>query len=426
MDAAKPLARFLPLVVGLCALMGCRADAPLARAQSPLDPIAPIAPPPMPPAGTPVPLEPLAPIAPGAPPAPTGVVPAIPGGPVAGAPVPAGVKVAGFTNVKTVTTAAELLKQSVPRVKPVAVVGSGLTVITDQEVREAVWQQNEELMRLSGEARRTKEQELYSVALRKTIERELILDEMYTKLKKAGKMQVIEEIKEMSVQLTSKQLSEMKRRIGGKTDDDLVTFLRLQGLTLPVLRRQYERQIMAQQYTNSMLKEKGRRVGLAEIRDYYDKNPDQFKTADRVKWQHVFVSAARHAAPQAAQAHAQAIWQKATTGTDLGALAKQYDDGLARNQNGFGVGEKRGEVLPADVEPTVWALKVGQVSAVIPTPTGYHIVKVVERDYAGVRPFDAKLQGEIREKLNRQLYEADEAKMIEELWRKGVVRVIEE
>jgi parvulin-like peptidyl-prolyl isomerase len=77
------------------------------------------------------------------------------------------------------------------------------------------------------------------------------------------------------------------------------------------------------------------------------------------------------------------------------------------------------------VEPTVWALRAGEVSGLIQTPVGYHIVKVVEREYAGVRPLDAKLQNEIRDKLTAKYRELEEQKMIEELWRKGPVRIIE-
>jgi parvulin-like peptidyl-prolyl isomerase len=175
-----------------------------------------------------------------------------------------------------------------------------------------------------------------------------------------------------------------------------------------------------------MLKEKGRRVGLAEIRDYYDKHPDEFKTPDRVKWQHIFISIAQHQNAQAAYNHAEAIRQKLVGGADFATTSVEYDEGFAKPQKGFGTGEKRDEIAPADVAPVVWDLKPGQMSGLVQTPTGYHLVKVVERDYAGVRPFDPKLQGEIRTKLNEALFKADEAKMVEELWRKGTVRVIAE
>jgi parvulin-like peptidyl-prolyl isomerase len=401
-------------------------------------PLAPLAPPQVPPGGT-IPYTPIAPLAPIAPSVPTppvglgtptpGVVPAIPGTAVPGIAVPPNGKgsvMPAGASMKSVATAAELLKHGKPRVKVVAIVGAN-NVITDQEVIESVWQHNDELSKLEGHAKQAKQKELYTMSLRKTIERELILDEMYAKLKKANKMNVIEEIKDDAVQKTDRQIREMKKKLGMKSDDELHTFFRIQGLTLAVYRRQMERQLMSQTYIGSMLKEKGRRVGLAEIRDYYDRHPDEFKTPDRVKWQHLFVSFSKHPNAQAAYTHAEGLRQKAASGTDLALLSKQFDDGTAGRAGGFGTGEKRGdEFLPLDIEATVWALKPGQLSGLVQTATGYHIIKVVERDYAGVMPFDSKVQGKIRDKLNDAIFDAEAKKMVDELWRKGVVRVLEE
>jgi parvulin-like peptidyl-prolyl isomerase len=248
---------------------------------------------------------------------------------------------------------------------------------------------------------------------------------MYTKLKKNGKMNIIDEIKEFAAQAADKQLREIRKAYELKSEDEFKQILRLQGLTMPVIRRQIERQVMAEQYVTSLLKEKGHRVGLSEMREYYDAHPDEFKAPDRVKWQHLFVSRARHGSAQAARDRAEEVRRKAVRGDDFAALVKQHDDGFAAKQNGFGTGEKRGEIQPIDLEQVVWSLKPGQMSEVIETPTGYHVVKVVERDYAGLRPFDSKVQGQIRDKLNRKLREAEYKKLVEELWRKGVVRVFE-
>jgi parvulin-like peptidyl-prolyl isomerase len=438
MEAANPLCRWLLLAVGLIAVIGCQSDAigSKARGQLPTEPIGPIAPPP--PSGGPsssyTPIAPIAPTAPavsGAPVGATGVVPAIPGA-VTGLPVSPSdkgtVENVGFTSAKPAVPVADLLKLGVPRVKVVAVVGAN-NVITDQEVMESVWQQNVVLSRLDGRAREIKQKELYTLALRKTIERELILDEMYSRLKKANKSVIIEDIKEKSTQSTDQRIRDIRKEFGLKTDEEFNTWLRVQALTLPVLRRQIERQFMSQEYVNSMLKEKGRRVGLTEIRDYYDKHPDQFKTPDKVKWQHIFISFGNPPNPQGAYARIEALRQKVAAGEDFAALSMQFDEGLAQRQKGFGTGERRSGndtkpedwVQPADLESTVWSLKSGQTSGIIQTQTGYHLVKVVERDHAGVRPFDSKVQGQIRDKLNSAIFEVEEKKLIEELWRKGTV-----
>jgi peptidyl-prolyl cis-trans isomerase C len=94
-------------------------------------------------------------------------------------------------------------------------------------------------------------------------------------------------------------------------------------------------------------------------------------------------------------------------------------------KDGVGLGEERGKIEPKDVEPTVWALKAGEVSGLIETPAGYHIVRVAEREYAGVRPFDEKVQKEVRGKLMRQLQDREYRRMVEDLWWKGVARIIE-
>ena len=436
MSAAIPLCRLLLLAVGLTVVIGCQSGASgtSARGQMPQDPLAPIAPPPTPPPGVVIPVTPVisaqpvpgVPFNPLAPPVAPGVVPANVG-PVQGSPpgaqgpiVPAGV----VTGRKIITTA-EMLKAGTPRVKVIAIVGAN-NVITDEEVRQSVWQQFEELAKLQGHARQERERQLYSGALKKTIERELILDEMYAKLKKANKASLIEELKETAVQSAEQKIRDMKKHLGAKSDDDLNAFFRLRGLTLPVFRRQMEREFMAAQYVSSMMKETGRQVGLAEIREYYDKHPDEFKSTDRVRWQHLFVSFAKYATPQAAYNQAEALRQKAAGGEDLAALSRQFDQGLAGQQGGFGVGEKRGEISPKDIESTVWSLKMSQVSGLIQTPTGYHIVKVVERDYESLLPFDSKIQSKIRDKLNDAVYDQNKKKMVEDLWRKGVVRILEE
>ena len=72
----------------------------------------------------------------------------------------------------------------------------------------------------------------------------------------------------------------------------------------------------------------------------------------------------------------------------------------------------------------MWSLNAGQVSNLIETPAGYHIVKVVERDVAGTKPFDDKVQLDVRRRLMRDLQEVEYKRLVEKLWRAGVVQVV--
>jgi parvulin-like peptidyl-prolyl isomerase len=426
MDAANPLCRWL-FAAGLVVAVGCKScetlPIPTVRGQVPPDPLAPL-----PPVGPVAPLSPAGPLAPTAPVVPA--APYVPGAPVPGFPVGSGsaagqpVKTAAFSAVPNAARAAELMKESVPQIKVVALIGAS-NLVTDQEVIEAVRQRLPEFQNLPGPERVAKEKELYAAELRRIIERELIIDDMYGKLKKQGRLAMLDEIKEFAEKAAEQTLRNIRKGYGLSTEEEFQSLLRTQGLTIPVIRRQIERQIIADEYVRSAIKEKGRTPTFADVRAYYDRHADEFKSADRVKWLHIFISFNKHGSVQAAYDHAEKVRREAAAGADFVALVKQHDNGLAVGNNGVGVGGKRGEIQPADVEPALWALRPGEVSGLIETPVGYHIVKVVEREYAGVRPFDAKVQTQIREKLLKQYREAEYQKLIEELWRKGGVRVIE-
>ncbi|HUR53941.1 MAG TPA: peptidyl-prolyl cis-trans isomerase [Gemmataceae bacterium] len=318
---------------------------------------------------------------------------------------------------------AGLAAEVTPRIKVVAVVGSG-NIVTDHEVWEATRQRLGEYAQLDRAPREAKEREIYREELRRIVERELILDDMFARLKKA-KPQAIEEIKTFAGQMADRQLRDFMKMYQTKSEDEFKAILKSQGLSMPVIRRQMERQMMTEEYVRSMLKEKGRTVGLAEIRAHYTRHPNDFKTDDAVKWLDLFVSFNKFETPRAAYDHALAVQQEAARGGDFVTLVKKHDHGDASLRNGEGAGTKRGEIRPADVEPVLWLLQPGQVSNLIETPAGYHIVKVVERQVAGVRAFDEKLQAEIRDKLMRKMREQEYTRLVEELWRKSVVEVRE-
>jgi parvulin-like peptidyl-prolyl isomerase len=100
---------------------------------------------------------------------------------------------------------------------------------------------------------------------------------------------------------------------------------------------------------------------------------------------------------------------------------KGHGDSLLRE--GAGVGEKRGDIRPAELEETVFSIKAGNISGVLATESGYHIVKVLEREVAGTRKFDDKLQTEIRAKLMNLSTKVERDKMVAALWRSTGVTI---
>ncbi len=309
------------------------------------------------------------------------------------------------------------------QIRVVAMIGSDV-VITDDEVFQMVRQRGIEYVRLTGTARDAKEKELFQEELRRLIERELILNDFLGKIKK-NKPQVLDVVKEQAQLAVTRKLKEFKKLNNFKSEAEFTEALKAQGLTMKGLQRQLERNAMMDMFLAEMMREKGKHTSLAEVVRYYEDHPDEFKIEDHVKWLDLFVSYRRFNTTVEARQYAEQLLQQAQAGTDFVQLVKQYGHGDSPLRDGEGIGQKRGEIQPKELEPTILALTKGQLSAIVPTETGFHIVKVIEREQAGYRPFDEKVQLYIRGKLTGQMQKADYDKLIESLWRKTTVRIIE-
>lgn len=300
------------------------------------------------------------------------------------------------------------------QVRLVANVGS--TPIYESEVREAVNQRLVEYSTASESERRAKEEQFYYEELRRIVERELLLDEMYTKLRaNKAKATVIEELEDVARKEADRQMKEFRARIKIPSDDDFKMILQGQGVSLSGMRRQLERSFMMRMYLRELISTKVNNINVADMRDYYDDHPAEFKTEDRVKWQDIFLSASRFRSRDEMKQTAQLVLQRAQRGEDFMKLAQEYDQGLGK---GVGDGETRGTIRPLEAESMVFKMKPGELNW-FELDTGIHIIRVAERLYAGKRPFDEKTQTEIRRKLQSLVSDREYARIIETLWRRN-------
>lgn len=313
-------------------------------------------------------------------------------------------------------------EQATTQIRPVAVIGPDV-VVTDDEVWQMVRQRAVEYIRLTGTDRSAREKELFREELRKLIERELILADFIAKVKK-NKPHLLDVIQEDASRQVARQIRAIKKQNNFKTEAEFTEVLKSQGISVKAMERQLERNAMMNMYLGQFLKDKAKVASLAEVVRYYEEHADEFKVEDRVKWLDLFVSYRRFNTTVEARQYAEHLAKQIRDGADFVQVVKQYGHGDSALRDGEGVGTKRGEVKPPELEPVLFGMAAGQVSDVIATETGFHVVKVLERDVAGVRPFDEKTQTEIRNKLAAKVQKAEYDKLIEDLWRKTNVEVM--
>ena len=167
-------------------------------------------------------------------------------------------------------------------------------------------------------------------------------------------------------------------------------------------------------------------VSDQQISEFYTKNPERFQQPEAVRTSHVLVRVpekADAAARRAARAEADRVRAAAFKGEDFAALARRHsqDQGSAVNGGDLGF-VVRGQTIPA-FEEAAFGLKPGQVSQVVETTFGFHVIKAGEHRAARTVPLD-EVKGEVTEFLKQQQMQEKTAAFVERLKANGKVEIL--
>jgi peptidyl-prolyl cis-trans isomerase SurA len=180
--------------------------------------------------------------------------------------------------------------------------------------------------------------------------------------------------------------------------------LTAQGMTVASYRERVKAEIEKAQLVNREIRQRVN-VSPEEIRRYYEAHLDEYGVRDRVKVRHILIVPAGGDPDDVARARAKAeeVRALAARGKNFADLAREYSQGPGADKGGelgtFGRGE-----MERPLDEAAFALKPGQVSPVVETPAGFHILRVDEHIAAGHRPLD-EVRDEIRESLYNQALE---------------------
>jgi parvulin-like peptidyl-prolyl isomerase len=293
--------------------------------------------------------------------------------------------------------------------------------ILDEEVREVIYPYLLATQGLPEPERSTRRKEIFERELQQIIEREIILQDMFARLK--DRKLVLDKLKEAAGKEFDKKMQAQRKRLNIKTDEEFKAALRNQGLTLEGIRRQVERNFMAMEYMHNRIQPALERVSHQQILDYYRQHPEEFQIADSVTWQDIFIDAGKFSTRDEAHQFAEQLAARARRGEDFHKLVMSFDNGDSSYRNGEGYGRKPGEIKPVEAEPVLFRMRDGEIGPVIELTNGFHVIRVVKREYAGVKPFDEKTQASIRDKLQKEAWEKEYKRLLAELKRGSAVEI---
>ena len=162
------------------------------------------------------------------------------------------------------------------------------------------------------------------------------------------------------------------------------------------------------------------------VSDFYKNNQDKFQQGPRVRASHILIQVpqgADAATKAAARTKAEGILKDLKGGKDFAAAAKEnsQDPGSAVNGGDLGFFEQ-GQMVPP-FEQAAFALKPGQMSEIVESQFGFHIIKVAERQDTRVVPLEeAKTQ--IEQYLQQQTRQTETQAFVAALKAKAKIEIL--
>jgi peptidyl-prolyl cis-trans isomerase C len=207
------------------------------------------------------------------------------------------------------------------------------------------------------------------------------------------------EVKELDKKIEDK-LAQGKSRF--KDQQDFVKAIKDLEMDEKSLREYTRRDLLISRFVESAIVPKIK-VTEEDARAFYTQNPDKFSRSESVKASHILIGVdAKATAEEKKKASEKAIKlrKELAGGADFATLAKGNSTCPSSQQGGdlgfFG----KGQMVPA-FEKSAFALKPGEISDVVETPFGYHIIKLTEKKPAETVSFK-EAQARIEEFLKGQ------------------------
>ena len=196
---------------------------------------------------------------------------------------------------------------------------------------------------------------------------------------------VLEQAERQKLTVTPQAVDEQVKSIRARfpSEEGFKQALGANGLTAERLKANIKKDMLRQQILKKEVLEKVL-VSPKDVETFFNERKDTYVQEEAVHARHVLIKVAPDASPEVEQKtkeRANAVLAKAKKGEDFSKLAAQHSEDSTKDNGGdlgyFGRGR-----MVKPFEEAAFALKAGQISDLVRSQFGYHIIKVEARKEA--------------------------------------------
>ncbi|VBB42259.1 SurA N-terminal domain protein [uncultured Desulfatiglans sp.] len=230
-------------------------------------------------------------------------------------------------------------------------------------------------------------------ALRKNMLEQLIAWELFYQEAQRQKLEVSDEA-------VAESLSGFKKQFADEKEAEAQ--MGKMGFSEEEMTRMTKRKMTIQALLEKEVVEKIE-VTDAEAKAYYDENPQYFEKPEMVRASHILIKVPADADEEtkaAARKKLEAVQERLKKGEDFGALAKEVSE-CPSAANGGDLGPFPADKMVKPFSDAAFALEPGNVSGIVETQFGYHLIRSAEKIPPSKVSFE-EVKDRIREFLKEQ------------------------
>jgi len=205
--------------------------------------------------------------------------------------------------------------------------------------------------------------------------------------------------------------------------DDLLYELAKENSSIEAYKKELKDHLLRMKFLRREIKSR-LAVSEEEIGDYYIKHREAYEGKEAVRIRQILILFPKNADENIKaklRAKMDAIHTRLQNGEPFDALAAQYSQEPAAATGGdIGFIEK-GSMLPV-VDSVAFSLKKDEISKVIESPVGFHIIKAIDKRGAGIKPI-ASVREEIKTKIEQEKLDKKYEEWIKDLRSKAIIEI---
>lgn len=218
------------------------------------------------------------------------------------------------------------------------------------------------------------------------------------------------------------RVGELRQRF--PTEEEFTKALATRNLTVDKIREELRKQLAIEKMIESEVTPQVS-VNDQDVKNFYDQNPAQFQQPEQYRASHILVMVPQGATPeqkQEARGKIDGVLKQVKGGGDFAELAKANSQDGSASQGGDLNFFTRGQMVEP-FQKAVESLQVGQVSEVVETQFGFHIIKLTDKKPGRTVPL-AEVNKKIADYLVMQQKQQRASGFVESLRAKSKVEIL--